>query len=45
VISKRNPRAKEYMEIVNRGIAEMRETGEWYDLVATGLAEYNALLN
>ena len=45
VISKGNPRAKEYMEIVNRGIAEMRETGEWYDLVATGLAVYNKTLN
>jgi polar amino acid transport system substrate-binding protein len=45
VISKGNPRAKEYMEIVNRGLAEMRETGEWYDLVATGLAEYNKTLN
>ena len=31
----------EYMEMVNRGIAEMRESGEWYDLVATGLAEWN----
>jgi phage tail protein X len=41
VIAKSNPRAAEYMEIVNRGIAEMRETGEWYDIVATGLAEYN----
>ncbi|MFC3085632.1 transporter substrate-binding domain-containing protein [Tabrizicola soli] len=41
VISKKNPRAAEYMEMINRGIAEMRESGEWYDLVATGLAEWN----
>jgi polar amino acid transport system substrate-binding protein len=41
VIAKTNPRAAEYMEIVNRGIAEMRESGEWYDVVATGLAAYN----
>ena len=45
VISKSNPRAAEYLEIVNRGLAEMRETGEWYDLVATGLAAYNQGLN
>lgn len=41
VISKKNPRAAEYMAMVNRGIAEMRETGEWYDVVATGLAAWN----
>ncbi|WP_103256760.1 LysM peptidoglycan-binding domain-containing protein [Tabrizicola aquatica] len=40
VISKKNPRAGEYMEMVNRGISEMRETGEWYDLVATGLSAW-----
>jgi phage tail protein X len=40
VISKKNPRAAEYMEMVNKGIAEMRESGEWYDIVATGLADY-----
>lgn len=45
VISKSNPRAAEYIEIVNRGLQEMRESGEWYDIVATGLAEYNATLN
>ena len=29
--------------MLNRGITEMRESGEWYDIVATGLAEYNKL--
>jgi ABC-type amino acid transport substrate-binding protein len=45
VISKKNPRAAEYMALVNRGIEEMRESGEWYDIVATGLAEYNKATN
>jgi hypothetical protein len=26
--------------MVNRGIEEMRQSGEWYDIVATGLADY-----
>lgn len=33
------------MEIVKHGIAEMPEHGEWYDLVATGLAEGDKTLN
>lgn len=41
VIAKSNPRASEYIEIVNRGLQEMRESGEWYDIVATGLSAYN----
>jgi polar amino acid transport system substrate-binding protein len=45
VIAKSNPRAAEYLEIINRGLEEMRESGEWYDIVATGLAEYNAATN
>jgi len=43
LISKSNPRAEEYIAMVNAGIQEMRESGEWYDIVATGLAEYNDL--
>ena len=27
--------------MLNKGLGEMRESGEWYDIVATGLAEYN----
>jgi phage tail protein X len=41
VTSKKNPRGQAYIAMVNAGIAEMRETGEWYDIVATGLADYN----
>jgi phage tail protein X len=41
VIAKSNPHAAEYIDIVNRGLQEMRESGEWYDIVATGLSAYN----
>ncbi|MCY1128271.1 transporter substrate-binding domain-containing protein [Frigidibacter sp. RF13] len=41
--SKTNPRGRVYLSMLNKGIAEMRESGEWYDIVATGLAEYNKL--
>lgn len=41
VTSKANPRGREYIAALNRGIEEMRESGEWYDIVATGLSEYN----
>jgi ABC-type amino acid transport substrate-binding protein len=40
--SKENPRGKEYIEMLNKGITEMRESGEWYDIMATTLAEYQA---
>jgi phage tail protein X len=45
VTSKSNPRGREYIAMMNRGIEEMRASGEWYDVVATGLAEYNAPTN
>jgi phage tail protein X len=45
VISKANPRAAEYIAMLNAGVQEMRESGEWYDIVATGLAEYNKVQN
>ena len=41
VVAKSNPRGAEVLAMLDRGIAEMRESGEWYDIVATGLAEYN----
>lgn len=41
--SKRNPRGRVYIAMLNRGITEMRESGEWYDIVATGLDEHNKL--
>lgn len=41
--SKSNPRGRVYIAMLNRGITEMRESGEWYDIVATGLAEFNKM--
>lgn len=41
VTHKSNPRGRVYVTLFNRGLNEMRQTGEWYDIVATGLAEYN----
>ncbi|TAG20253.1 MAG: LysM peptidoglycan-binding domain-containing protein [Rhodobacterales bacterium] len=43
--SKNNPRGQEYIAMLNRGIEEMRASGEWYDIVATGLADFNAPTN
>jgi hypothetical protein len=41
--SKSNPRGRVYIAMLNRGITEMRETGEWYDILASGLAEFNKM--
>jgi polar amino acid transport system substrate-binding protein len=41
--SKANPRGRVYIAMLNRGITEMRESGEWYDILATGLAEFNKM--
>jgi phage tail protein X len=41
ITSKTNPRGRVYIAMLNRGITEMRESGEWYDIVATSLADYN----
>ncbi len=38
-----NKRGLEAVEMLNRGLAEMRETGEWYDIVASTLAEANSI--
>lgn len=40
-----NERGKEYLELLNRGLTEMRETGEWYDIVASSLAEAATIPN
>jgi hypothetical protein len=45
ITSKSNPRGRVYIAMLNKGLTEMRESGEWYDIVATGLSEYNANLN
>jgi ABC-type amino acid transport substrate-binding protein len=43
VTAKSNPRGREYIAMLNRGLEEMRASGEWYDIVATGLTEFNAV--
>lgn len=43
ITAKSNPRGRVYIAMLNRGITEMRESGEWYDILATGLAEFNKL--
>lgn len=45
VTYKANPRGAEIIAMLNGGLEEMRSTGEWYDIVATGLAEYNKIGN
>lgn len=42
--SKSNPRALEFIEELNAGLDEMRESGEWYDIVASSLKEANEKL-
>jgi ABC-type amino acid transport substrate-binding protein len=43
ITSKTNPRGRVYIAMLNRGITEMRESGEWYDIIATSLADYNKI--
>ena len=40
-----NERGRQYLQLLNRGLADMRETGEWYDIVASTLAEVNGIQN
>ncbi|PPB80566.1 ABC-type amino acid transport substrate-binding protein [Albidovulum inexpectatum] len=43
VAHKKNPRAEEIIELLNAGLNEMRETGEWYAIIQDSLAEYNKI--
>jgi hypothetical protein len=40
---KTNPRGQVYLAMLHSGLTEMRETGEWYDIIATSLAEFSNL--
>jgi polar amino acid transport system substrate-binding protein len=42
---KTNDRGREYIKMLNRGLAEMRDTGEWYDIVASTLSEAAGISN
>lgn len=41
VTHKTNPRGRVYIAMLNKGLTEMRETGEWYAIVSSSLSEYN----
>ena len=45
VAHKTNPRGRVYIAMLNRGLTEMRESGEWYAIISNGLAEFNAMTN
>lgn len=45
VTHKTNPRGRVYIAMLNRGLTEMRESGEWYAIISDGLAEFNNLTN
>ena len=36
---KDNPKARAYLDIINRGLAEMRQSGEWNSIVSGSLKE------
>lgn len=41
VTHKTNPRGRVYLALLNRGLTEMRESGEWYAIISSSLAEFN----
>ncbi|MCX8954605.1 transporter substrate-binding domain-containing protein [Ruegeria sp. NA] len=40
-----NPFAREYIAMMNKGLIEMRQSGEWYAIISDTLREQNAKLN
>lgn len=40
---KTNPRGRVYLTLLNRGLNEMRESGEWYAIIQDSLADFNNL--
>ncbi|MEO1238967.1 MAG: LysM peptidoglycan-binding domain-containing protein [Pseudomonadota bacterium] len=45
VTHKTNPRGRVYIAMLNRGLTEMRESGEWYAIISDSLAEFNSVTN
>ncbi|MCV2874345.1 transporter substrate-binding domain-containing protein [Defluviimonas sp. WL0050] len=43
VSHKTNPRGRVYLALMNKGLNEMRESGEWYAVIADSLADFNKL--
>jgi len=44
-ISKVNPFGRQYIAMLNRGLNEMRQSGEWYAIVSSALRDHNEMLN
>lgn len=40
VISKNNPNAEDYLSVLDRGINELKDSGEWFEIVRRHLAEF-----
>lgn len=41
ITHKSNPFGKQYITLLNRGLTEMRNTGEWYAIISSTLDEHN----
>jgi ABC-type amino acid transport substrate-binding protein len=41
VTHKTNPYGRQYIAMLNRGLNEMRESGEWYAIISDTLREHN----
>lgn len=44
VSHKSNPFGKQYIALLNRGLTEMRKTGEWYAIISSSLTEHNEMV-
>jgi len=40
--AKSNPYGRTYLTLINKGLRQMRETGEWFEIVSRHLAEHSA---
>lgn len=44
ITHKSNPFGRQYIVLLNRGLNEMRRSGEWYAIVSGALAEHNSMM-
>ena len=45
ITHKANPRGRVYLSMLNKGLTEMRESGEWYAILSDSLSSFNQLTN
>lgn len=45
ITHKTNPRGRVYLALLNKGLTEMRESGEWYAILSDSLSSFNELTN